>query len=126
MSSSSELQQWCAREGRDDDTGEPPLTKPPRRLRQHPQADHEKQASRDEAHLRQIDALQQLMAEEDRRHIGDHHTERRPRGDRDDGMILRAERSEAHTSELQSLMRTSYPVFCLKIKKANNHTTTTH
>src|SRR3546814_1694729 len=27
------------------------------------------------------------------------------------------ERSEAHTSELQSLMRLSYAVFCLKIKK---------
>src|SRR3546814_3999863 len=26
-------------------------------------------------------------------------------------------RSEEHTSELQSLMRTSYPVFCLKKKK---------
>src|SRR3546814_8725653 len=29
-------------------------------------------------------------------------------------------RSEEHTSELQSLMRTSYAVFCLK-KKKNNH-----
>src|SRR3546814_10182032 len=32
-------------------------------------------------------------------------------------------RSEEHTSELQSLMRISYAVFCLKKKK---HTTTTH
>src|SRR3546814_6481898 len=32
-----------------------------------------------------------------------------------------AERSEEHTSELQSLMRTSYAVFCLKKKK---HVTT--
>src|SRR3546814_9757776 len=30
---------------------------------------------------------------------------------------LRAIRSEEHTSELQSLMRTSYAVFCLKKKK---------
>src|SRR3546814_9780141 len=30
-------------------------------------------------------------------------------------------RSDEHTSELQSLMRTSYAVFCLK-KKNNNHT----
>src|SRR3546814_4117069 len=30
-------------------------------------------------------------------------------------------RSEEHTSELQSLMRTSYAVFCLKKKKSNNH-----
>src|SRR3546814_5010268 len=29
---------------------------------------------------------------------------------------LRGERSEEHTSELQSLMRTSYAVFCLKKK----------
>src|SRR3546814_10737276 len=30
-------------------------------------------------------------------------------------------RSEAHTSELQSLMRISYAVFCLKKKKHPNH-----
>src|SRR3546814_3165446 len=36
------------------------------------------------------------------------------------------QRSEEHTSELQSLMRISYAVFCLKKKKNNNkkHTTT--
>src|SRR3546814_3687560 len=32
-------------------------------------------------------------------------------------------RSEEHTSELQSLMRISYAVFCLKKKKNNNTTT---
>src|SRR3546814_8645515 len=32
------------------------------------------------------------------------------------------QRSEEHTSELQSLMRISYAVFCLKKKKKNNHT----
>src|SRR3546814_5155732 len=32
-------------------------------------------------------------------------------------------RSEEHTSELQSLMRISYAVFCLK-KKSNHHDTT--
>src|SRR3546814_5433948 len=31
-------------------------------------------------------------------------------------------RSEEHTSELQSLMRISYAVFCLKKKKKQNHT----
>src|SRR3546814_5560038 len=36
---------------------------------------------------------------------------------------LAADRSEEHTSELQSLMRTSYAVFCMKKK---NQTTTTH
>src|SRR3546814_7411205 len=30
-------------------------------------------------------------------------------------------RSEEHTSELQSLMRISYAVFCLKKKKTNEH-----
>src|SRR3546814_5182516 len=34
-------------------------------------------------------------------------------------------RSEEHTSELQSLMRTSYAVFCLK-KKTKKHYTTQH
>src|SRR3546814_6789618 len=31
------------------------------------------------------------------------------------------QRSEEHTSELQSLMRISYAVFCLKKKKKNTH-----
>src|SRR3546814_5395572 len=38
-------------------------------------------------------------------------------------------RSEEHTSELQSLMRISYAVFCLKKKKhqhTNTHNTSTH
>src|SRR3546814_5565834 len=34
-------------------------------------------------------------------------------------------RSEEHTSELQSLMRISYAVFCLKKKKTNKRQTTT-
>src|SRR3546814_6774870 len=33
-----------------------------------------------------------------------------------------ANRSEEHTSELQSLMRISYAVFCLKKKKRNSYT----
>src|SRR3546814_1278802 len=33
---------------------------------------------------------------------------------------LVSSRSEEHTSELQSLMRISYAVFCLKKKKTNN------
>src|SRR3546814_5731466 len=32
----------------------------------------------------------------------------------------RSQRSEEHTSELQSLMRISYAVFCLKKKKTNH------
>src|SRR3546814_1013452 len=34
-----------------------------------------------------------------------------------------ADRSEEHTSELQSLMRNSYAVFCLKKKKQKHKTT---
>src|SRR3546814_6646442 len=36
------------------------------------------------------------------------------------GAKTRELRSEEHTSELQSLMRNSYAVFCLKNKKQNN------
>src|SRR3546814_3558992 len=35
--------------------------------------------------------------------------------------FLSEKRSEEHTSELQSLMRISYAVFCLKKKKKNKH-----
>src|SRR3546814_8947593 len=38
----------------------------------------------------------------------------------------RTARSEEHTSELQSLMRNSYDVFCLKKKKKAAKQTTTH
>src|SRR3546814_9064992 len=39
----------------------------------------------------------------------------------DDGLAARlGPRSEEHTSELQSLMRISYAVFCLKKKKTNH------
>src|SRR3546814_966111 len=34
------------------------------------------------------------------------------------GQVEQVERSEEHTSELQSLMRISYAVFCLKKKKS--------
>src|SRR3546814_4267952 len=37
------------------------------------------------------------------------------------GPIRRHHRSEEHTSELQSLMRISYAVFCLKKKKKQTH-----
>src|SRR3546814_9785955 len=39
--------------------------------------------------------------------------------ERDTGVRLRVLRSEEHTSELQSLMRISYAVFCLKKKITN-------
>src|SRR3546814_5742515 len=39
-----------------------------------------------------------------------------PVGDADEQRLMRVTRSEEHTSELQSLMRISYAVFCLKKK----------
>src|SRR3546814_6527074 len=36
--------------------------------------------------------------------------------------VTRGNRSEEHTSELQSLMRISYAVFCLKKNKKTQHT----
>src|SRR3546814_1166164 len=44
------------------------------------------------------------------------------------GVVVKAvpARSEEHTSELQSLMRISYAVFCLKKKKKNKHTATVY
>src|SRR3546814_9515533 len=43
------------------------------------------------------------------------------RAQRDAYDELREKRSEEHTSELQSLMRISYAVFCLKKKKQNKN-----
>src|SRR3546814_1835640 len=40
-------------------------------------------------------------------------------------VTLRTKRSEEHTSELQSLMRLSYAVFCLKKKKNSSITMST-
>src|SRR3546814_10920362 len=59
------------------------------------------------------DAVARKHSEPLRRRSGDHL--------RDDGRRLRHAigRSEEHTSELQSLMRISYAVFCLKKKKKN-------
>src|SRR3546814_7130587 len=52
-----------------------------------------------------------------------------PLGQRGKGQRVRTEiglplRSEEHTSELQSLMRSSYAVFCLKKKKTKDKITT--
>src|SRR3546814_3194522 len=46
-------------------------------------------------------------------------------GDAGRGFAVVANRSEEHTSELQSLMRISYAVFCLKKKKQTNKNTNT-
>src|SRR3546814_4292560 len=43
-----------------------------------------------------------------------------------EGRYLRYRRSEEHTSELQSLMRISYAVFCLKKKTHRKHRSTSY
>src|SRR3546814_4231936 len=65
------------------------------------------------AHLRPADPAGRLLASPLPR--------RRPAYRR--GHPFRLLRSEEHTSELQSLMRISYAVFCLKKKKYNTNTT---
>src|SRR3546814_3598417 len=49
--------------------------------------------------------------------MGDASRRKEGRVDRPEAGGARARRSEEHTSELQSLMRISYAVFCLKKKK---------
>src|SRR3546814_1480304 len=46
---------------------------------------------------------------------------RRPGSDPSLAPVATGSRSEEHTSELQSLMRISYAVFCLKKKKTKQH-----
>src|SRR3546814_2104996 len=68
------------------------------------------------AFVRAVVALRaQHMAK--RRHVRFHFRKRRRANVGDHAIELRVlTRSEEHTSELQSLMRTSYAVFCLKKK----------
>src|SRR3546814_5879963 len=75
--------------------------------------------------LRDLRRLAQL------RELPQHHLALQPRQmvDEEDALQMvvlvldarRHQRSEEHTSELQSLMRISYAVFCLKKKKKNYH-----
>src|SRR3546814_3617477 len=83
--------------------------------------------------MRDVDSPGELIArkrafDHRRRHLGNRpgggHAKHRRDADRRPGAIRRIEippptddeRSEEHTSELQSLMRISYAVFCLKKK----------
>src|SRR3546814_6056965 len=78
----------------------------------------------DRLHLRFV-TLCRLLA---RVELAHHHFEERG-GTAEEGAPhlgeLNVRRSEEHTSELQSLMRISYAVFCLKKKKTPNATYTT-
>src|SRR3546814_3164984 len=58
--------------------------------------------------------------------LGDSPRAPRRAGAGDAGRGGRYPRSEEHTSELQSLMRISYAVFCLKKKKKEKHITKHH
>src|SRR3546814_8284891 len=51
---------------------------------------------------------------------------RRPKLPRGPAPVSDRKRSEEHTSELQSLMRISYAVFCLNKKKKKNTTLNSH
>src|SRR3546814_4954744 len=53
-------------------------------------------------------------------HEGRHDVDQMPRFAHERAARLRGDRSEEHTSELQSLMRISYAVFCLKKKNIKN------
>src|SRR3546814_5994227 len=79
-------------------------------------------------------ADRRLEGEAARRAARGHRDGADPRGERERPRRAAAEhqgraqdhsRSEEHTSELQSLMRISYAVFCLKKKKNQNNTKTT-
>src|SRR3546814_9066605 len=58
--------------------------------------------------------------------VFDVHINRAPVGGRVSRVVYVPGRSEEHTSELQSLMRRSYAVFCLKKKQHINSPYTTH
>src|SRR3546814_6978036 len=78
------------------------------------------------APLEQIEALEQLRVLWHGFPIAVHITTEVPAAGVDTHEdLLRVRRSEEHTSELQSLMRISYAVFCLKKKKAQRSRTTT-
>src|SRR3546814_8789636 len=62
------------------------------------------------------EADDQILADDPTRTAAQSHSERQ----------VRQIRSEEHTSELQSLMRNSYAVFCLKKKKYTEENTHNH
>src|SRR3546814_3366356 len=74
------------------------------------------QAVRDDRHLFAADRTRWQA-------FGAHGARRTGRGPRRGALAGRPARSEEHTSELQSLMRISYAVLCLKKKKQTPYVT---
>src|SRR3546814_9770559 len=73
---------------------------------------------REEEHLfrhRPCERELQQHDDHDHRRAGEHHL-----------LVVGRRRSEEHTSELQSLMRSSYAIFCLKKKKNTRNKITTN
>src|SRR3546814_8367599 len=74
--------------------------------------------------IEQLVAFRLVAGEAEREHAADRaievHVDRFEQVVRVRGNLRRPARSEEHTSELRSLMRISYAVFCLKKKKKNN------
>src|SRR3546814_2332651 len=64
---------------------------------------------------------QRAAAEEDQRHLRNRTEDMPPRASSFGIAAPVLSRSEEHTSELQSLMRISYAVFCLKKKTITTH-----
>src|SRR3546814_2441085 len=89
-----------------------------------PMSEEEKQARTRDADLRSRFVEMRRAAEDDLRRrqedLSKAHAEREAAMRRQAEEEARKKRSEEHTSELQSLMRISYAVFCLKKKKNNN------
>src|SRR3546814_10850887 len=71
-------------------------------------------------HRQRLDHEQPADEDEDEFVLRGHRDRRKRAAKREAARV----RSEEHTSELQSLMRISYAVFCLKKKKRNAQTTT--
>src|SRR3546814_1682604 len=113
--------QWVARESPGPAMGEPTNCQRPRQSVRHLTRAIQSGAqpkNTGELHVTSYRQRLRPLSRRNRRPSGS----RQPRGDRrrkSDAPHLAAERSEEHTSELQSLMRISYAVFCLQKKNQN-------
>src|SRR3546814_5694291 len=89
-------------------------------------ADHEQHADGEDHRIEAVRAPQRRRRQQKAEHREKDHPERNGREQARGREAHRAQRSEEHTSELQSLMRISYAVFCLKKKKNKQTPTTTY